>query len=425
MNTKHIQLTWSSHFGTGSPPYRKRFRKEALAGGGYRLIEEDLQFIGDQGFVTDAIIQTDTAPTYMHECFHAAVSRIQDQPLSTVQIEDDLIGNPAYVVCAQPLFHELSESLPPIQNVFPISIDETNLGLWTYCEDLAAKQVRRAPVPTDTGFNLVTFLREARELKGLVKHIMQYKIVLKKLIRVFRPNGTKLRDVLRIIAEEHLTWAFGILPLISDLESIMRILAKHENTIKNIVEGHKSTFRYGKGLITSGSIPLPADIGNIGKYRGVGGDWDVTYQWDVKPEWKGYYTYFIRAAPHVKRPYGGFLLLLQSLGVQPDPAILWDAIPFSFVVDWILDVGEVLHSAKIDWVPLTMHITDAAHHVRAELARRYWYTDPISGIRTPLLAERMSVFQRRRFLPEHATKQALKELGVTQLLLSASLAASR
>jgi hypothetical protein len=35
---------------------------------------------------------------------------------------------------------------------------------------------------------------------------------------------------------------------------------------------------------------------------------------------------------------------LDTLGVRLDPGIVWDAIPFSFVVDWVVDVSAFLHS---------------------------------------------------------------------------------
>jgi hypothetical protein len=45
--------------------------------------------------------------------------------------------------------------------------------------------------------------------------------------------------------------------------------------------------------------------------------------------------------------------LSQSLGVNLDAGIIWDAIPFSFVVDWFVNVSEWIHgNVSVDF-PLT------------------------------------------------------------------------
>jgi hypothetical protein len=253
---------------------------------------------------------------------------------------------------------------------------------------------------------------------------MRYKKMLKRLIRAFRPGQFKLKEVLRIIANEHLTWAFGILPLISDIESLMTIFRKHENTVRDIVTGARRTFRYGRAQLPKKLIPLPPNLGIIGQFRGVGQQVYSDYAWSTPPEWMGYYSYFIRCAPQAKTPYGSWLIMLDALGVHPTAEVLWDAIPFSFVVDWILDIGETMHETRIDWVPLTMHLIDAMHHVKFALTRRYWLVQP-TGSLTYTCSETYTVFQRRRFIAEQEAKQGLKHVGVDKLLLSASLAASR
>jgi hypothetical protein len=254
-------------------------------------------------------------------------------------------------------------------------------------------------------------------------HIMKYKKDLKKVLMFCRKTGMTMRQFVRRVAQEHLTWAFGILPLISDLESVMDILKRHEETIKNIVGGHHSTYRYGKSNLES-RIRLPPNIGNIGKFRGVGQDWYVTYEWLTPPNWKGYYTYYVRAAPVVKRPYGGFLVLLDELGVHPDPKILWDAIPFSFILDWILDIGNTLHSNRMEWVPITMNITDAMHHVQWTLSRVYHNARYPDGPYSRVLSEQWTVFQRRRYISEVSARQGLKQVGIDKLALAASLIVS-
>lgn len=40
------------------------------------------------------------------------------------------------------------------------------------------------------------------------------------------------------------------------------------------------------------------------------------------------------------------LAYLDALGIQANPAIVWDAIPYSFLLDWVLDVSDILEAQK-------------------------------------------------------------------------------
>jgi hypothetical protein len=39
---------------------------------------------------------------------------------------------------------------------------------------------------------------------------------------------------------------------------------------------------------------------------------------------------------------------LEQLGLFPSPGALWDLVPLSFVVDWFLNIGEVLHALRYE-----------------------------------------------------------------------------
>jgi hypothetical protein len=62
--------------------------------------------------------------------------------------------------------------------------------------------------------------------------------------------------------------------------------------------------------------------------------------------------------------------LLDTLGVRLDPAIIWNAIPFSFVIDWIVDVSSFLASFARDNYPIEVSVLDFCHsyswHLEAE-----------------------------------------------------------
>jgi len=70
--------------------------------------------------------------------------------------------------------------------------------------------------------------------------------------------------------------------------------------------------------------------------------------------------------PELKSLDGALSAYLDVLGINGNPAIIWNAIPFSFVVDWFVNVGEFLESIRFDNVrPMTI-ISDFCVSQRSE-----------------------------------------------------------
>jgi hypothetical protein len=51
------------------------------------------------------------------------------------------------------------------------------------------------------------------------------------------------------------------------------------------------------------------------------------------------------------------LSIMDTLGVNLNPAIIWNAIPWSFVIDWLINVGKFLDGLKISNMEPTVNIT--------------------------------------------------------------------
>jgi hypothetical protein len=64
----------------------------------------------------------------------------------------------------------------------------------------------------------------------------------------------------------------------------------------------------------------------------------------------------IPAMSNLQRQIRGFLDLL---GFELNPAIIWEAVPFSFVVDWFINVGGYLNGFKFDTLELPIHLVDS------------------------------------------------------------------
>jgi len=73
------------------------------------------------------------------------------------------------------------------------------------------------------------------------------------------------------------------------------------------------------------------------------------------------YSYSIPGVSGVRRKIRGWL---DSFGVRFDPAVVWNATPFSFVVDWLVDIGGFLRSFSPTDLGMNIVILDASHSVK-------------------------------------------------------------
>ena len=123
--------------------------------------------------------------------------------------------------------------------------------------------------------------------------------------------------------------------------------------------------------------------------------------------------------------------MLDSLGVRPDASILWNAIPFSFIVDWFFDVGGWLESLSSDNLEIPVHIDDFCHSIKVDysvelhMQRKYDY--PVQGLLytdlQKVLMRNVSHYERRRAVPATHLNTAVQRgpLSLNKIALGASL----
>jgi hypothetical protein len=130
---------------------------------------------------------------------------------------------------------------------------------------------------------------------------------------------------------------------------------------------------------------------------------------------------------------------LDLLGLNLDPAIIWNAIPYSFVVDWFVNVGDYLHSLRIDAYKVELLMSDYCHSVRTGLVVRTYATghtpiiDPENPLNLTSKETRVLIdeavyraYGRVRFKPSSTNVQLkLNSLTPLHFALGAALIAAR
>lgn len=124
--------------------------------------------------------------------------------------------------------------------------------------------------------------------------------------------------------------------------------------------------------------------------------------------------------------------LLDTLGFELNPRIIWDALPFTFVIDWFFGVGNWLQGFKIDTLELPILCLDGSVSYKEVLKVESNTTFNPTGYPTDgTSAEVMggcvttsTFFERRPFLPDFATLSGLgwKKPSFNQLTNLVSLA---
>lgn len=148
--------------------------------------------------------------------------------------------------------------------------------------------------------------------------------VLERLSGIFRGNS-KARTAVKACANLHLMWKYMIktnLLTYSELRKLLRALRRgfrHQRLLDKDIVGHGSVRKELSGEGYSGSDT---------------------------------YTAKVVLAPGFG-PFGS-VQQLQSLGLLPKASDVWDLIPYSFVVDWLIPVQDTI--AQLEGVSATMHL---------------------------------------------------------------------
>lgn len=208
----------------------------------------------------------------------------------------------------------------------------------------------------NTLIELKDIKRAASSARGLVTYLTN----LRKQAKQLGKRGT-LRELLRTASDAFLSYKFAILPLLSDIAGIHRAVSGLESRINDLVSraGRKNRVHYTHRFAEYADVH---DVDEVPEqdyllhpyvfeddelygysYSAFTSYRDVTYSDSVfHAELEYNYNYTEYQTEHAR-----LLTLLDRFGVNFNPSIIWNAIPWSFVVDWLIDVGRYLDSFKV------------------------------------------------------------------------------
>lgn len=273
--------------------------------------------------------------------------------------------------------------------------------------------------------SIPNFLYELKDLKGLQRSCL-------RILRLVNPRGcANLRDYIAKVsrgwAEFHLSKEFGIKPFVSDLRRIASSLkvARAETRRLSIGEGKVLTSHFTKVLTD------PAKL--AGEYNWFLASHSckrlLTVEYD-KSMYHATMKYHYSLGDFTRRNLDK-LVLLDTLGINLNPKIIWDMLPWSFAVDWILGVGTFLDQFKIQAVQPTVVVDDFCHSVKTRRVitrsnQLQWEPTYIEKTKPAVIYEEIqSSYKRRRYIPSFYSALQLSGLSRREITLSAALALTR
>lgn len=178
--------------------------------------------------------------------------------------------------------------------------------------------------------NLQVFLAESREIKGLLEGPLAkyFKLVFAALLsRKQLLSQAKIQS--KDLSSLWLELQFGVIPLIRDISDITKLFTeKADQQLVNRVHA------YG----VSNNV-ISDTLGNNSIHQGL-----VLNNHVVTVGTAEYFIHCGIAAAHQTKAYGLDALTNQLLDVMQLPATAWELIPWSFLIDYFVNIGDIINS---------------------------------------------------------------------------------
>lgn len=252
----------------------------------------------------------------------------------------------------------------------PLCVDE---------ELVRAYDVIRPAVTSDT--SLLVTLAEVKDVKSLFTEPMAFanrliqtigrKSAKKWTFASILTDPDKIQFIAKTLAKGHLYTEFGLKQTVRDVSALFSTFWSLDNTVRTILSQTGSNTRH---------YSVPVYEKTVDQNDGcVFQD----YNWILCRYWQStltrkfvvtmkYTAELVDAFGQPISPNDTKLVrlgsVMDSLGVNLNPAILWDVVPFSFVVDYFVGIGDWLERFKRNNLNFTFGVEDSCYSIKREIA---------------------------------------------------------
>jgi len=241
----------------------------------------------------------------------------------------------------------------------------------------------------DDGFSMPVFLIELIELKSLWDTFLKngsriFSVTVSALIDLLKSlfDSRGLRKALKDISSDYLATIFGLLPLIGDIKKIAEKFLSVAGKVDSLLENENTILfaHYQKALApttfrddTWFSSPGYLELGDQWKKNTLISALTLkgTYQRSVKGLVFHATAKYKYTLPDYSAGVKSLLAELDHWGLNLSPSDLWELIPFSFVIDWVINIGGWLKQFDAVNLPVQVEILDYCYSLGYEYTQEF------------------------------------------------------
>lgn len=152
------------------------------------------------------------------------------------------------------------------------------------------------------------------------------------------------------VANQWLNTQFGWMPFLNDLKKFLRTYSELDESWKRIQKQNGQWVRHGGIVNVVKDSEVYIESGQVSMHRPLlnscflqdpssSGSHTVRRYVDQKVWFEASFRYWI---PDIQAPTRKWLTRLQQYGAMPTPSVLWELVPWSWLVDWGSNTGDVI-----------------------------------------------------------------------------------
>lgn len=247
-----------------------------------------------------------------------------------------------------------------------------------------------------------------------------------------RSKSGSSSNVLREASSKYLQWKFAWAPLIRDVQSVRKALSSFEKQLNRLVS-NEGRVRTGHWSTTFEERPAEKRVRPFGwspssyplistgnRLESSTSATSCTFHVEMR------YNYNLT---QYQREHARVLGLLDAFGLNFNPAILWNATKYTFILDWVIGVGRYLDQFKVQNMEPRINILGALWSARYERtidSTKYFETafSDLTGAKASMPQTKETAYIRQIFSPG---LNSLTTSGVnsSELTLGAALVIAR
>jgi hypothetical protein len=228
----------------------------------------------------------------------------------------------------------------------------------------AREEIRRPVVSLNSGFSLVNFLLEWKESQHLIASWLSKRHLIERWHAVMKSNRS-LPARLQAIANERLAHVYGTKLFLADAFRIYRILQSWRERADRFLANAGGLLRYYKEPLRLEREPYLVRRIDYPVFTSTNSKVRLMRTQTVDCHARIGYTYTVK---ELKGFIARLAQLSDAFGVNLDVGIAWDAIPLTFVVDWFVNISELMHRYANygDWNKVDIRFYDYGHSAKVQ-----------------------------------------------------------